>query len=115
MAGFAIVACVAVPIDAPSRSAVLRSKPTVYIPWRSKEVATTWPSPVRPRATSAAQIPAASAMPAPWSPIPPRWKGGSRPGAVRRCAIPERAQKAPMSYAARLRSGPSRPNPVMMP
>jgi hypothetical protein len=47
--------------------------------------------------------------------MPPRWKGGSPPGAVSSDAIPLRAQKAPMSYAARVRSGPSRPYPVMIP
>ncbi|CNH40550.1 Uncharacterised protein [Mycobacterium tuberculosis] len=58
---------------------------------------TSWPVPVRARATSAAQMAAAKVMPAEWSPIPPRWKGGVSPGRVSRLATPARDQKAATS------------------
>ena len=110
--GLPIVAWVGTPICRPSRMATLMSKPIVYAPWRSNDAETSWPRPVRSRAISAAHTPAAAAMPAPWSPIPPRWSGGSPPGCVSTCATPDLAQNAPMSYAARSRSGPTIPKPV---
>ncbi|HET9542241.1 MAG TPA: hypothetical protein VFP02_04130 [Acidimicrobiales bacterium] len=53
---------------------------------------TSWPRPVAWRPRRAAQTMAAPVMATVWSPMPPRWKGGSSPGAVSRSAMPERAQ-----------------------
>ena len=62
----------------PSRTEMLTSKPTVYIAVaQERRRARAGPCPVRSRATSAADTTAAaSVMPAPWSPMPPRWNGG---------------------------------------
>src|SRR5436189_298022 len=47
------------------------SQPSMYMPIRSSEVDTSWPSPVRSREKSAAATAPAAAIPAMWSPIPP--------------------------------------------
>ena len=58
---------------------------------------TSWPLPVAWRPTRAAQTIAAPVIATVWSPIPPRWNGGSAPGGVSRLAMPDRAQNAAMS------------------
>src|SRR5947208_12060126 len=93
----------------PSRNDMLMSQPIMYMPMRSNDVDTSCPSPVRSRANSAAATAPAAAMPAMWSPIPPRWYGRSVPSGASAAAIPARDQNAPTSYAARLRSSPSTP------
>ena len=45
------------------RSAMLMSQPSMYMPMRSSDVDTSWPSPVRSRANRAADTAPAAAMP----------------------------------------------------
>ena len=73
------------------------SHASVYIPARSRLVATRPPSPVRSRARSLATTPAAIVSPVTWSPIPLRNGGGSSPGGTIEWARPLRAQNAPTS------------------
>ena len=87
-------------VGTPSRALMLMSHPIMYIPMRSSETETSWPSPVRSRAKSAADTAPAAARPAMWSPMPPRWYGSGVPSGVRAAATPARDQKAPTSYAA---------------
>ena len=60
-------------------------------------------------------MPPASVRPVEWSPMPLRWNGGAPPRWVSRCAMPERAQNAAMSYAGRSASSPVMPYPVINP
>jgi len=62
-----------------------------------RDVDTSWPRPVRPRATSAAAIPATVVTLVTWSPDPPGEIGSSEPGTVIARSTPARAQKAPES------------------
>src|SRR5262245_6590714 len=59
-------------------------------------------------------IPDTSESAVTWSPKPPRIPCGSTPGGNMMCSAPVRAQNAPTSYAARSRSGPRSPYPVML-
>ena len=49
------------------------SHPSMYMPIRSSDTDTSWPSPVRSRENRAAATAPAAARPAMWSPMPPRW------------------------------------------
>ena len=76
---------------------MLTSQPSMYMPIRSSDVDTSCPSPVRSRANSAAATAPAAAIPAMWSPIPPRWYGSGWPSGVSAAATPARDQNAPTS------------------
>ena len=73
MSGLGGAATVIGIVGRPRRSAMLMSQPSMYIPMRSRDTDTSWPSPVRSRANRAADTAPAAASPAMWSPIPPRW------------------------------------------
>ena len=62
----------------------------VYMPSLNSEVDTSWPRPEVVRSNRAALTAPAAASPVLWSPMPPRWKGGTWPGAVSNEAMPER-------------------------
>ena len=73
MSGLGGAATVIGVVGRPSRSDMLMSQPSMYMPMRSSDTDTSCPSPVRSRAYSAADTAPAAAIPAMWSPIPPRW------------------------------------------